>query len=197
MSVIGHRTVGSEDDDYVAIDFETATPEPHSVCAVGIAEIVDGRVEDAHSWLVRPRGNLYAPRLSGIHGITADLTESASSFETVWQILAPRLRGRILMAHWASFDMRVLRASCMESGLELPDVRFVCSCRISQRLLSSLPNHRLPTVCERLGIPLDHHDAGSDAAACAELVVRLRDSSECASIAELIRKAGVRCLPLR
>ena len=36
--------------------------------------------------------------------------------------------------------------------------------------LPRLPDHRLNTMCEALGIPLDHHQAGSDSRAAAFLL---------------------------
>ena len=41
---------------------------------------------------------------------------------------------------------------------------------------SSLPlaSRALDSVCDYFGIPLDHHHAGSDARACAEIYLRLR-----------------------
>ena len=37
-----------------------------------------------------------------------------------------------------------------------------------------LPSKKLNHVCEHFGIALDHHNAESDAAACAEVYLRLR-----------------------
>lgn len=40
-----------------------------------------------------------------------------------------------------------------------------------------LRSNKLPSVCEYLGIELDHHHAGSDAEACALIAVNgLRDN---------------------
>jgi DNA polymerase-3 subunit epsilon len=36
-----------------------------------------------------------------------------------------------------------------------------------------MPNHQLHTLAAHYGIPLNHHEATSDAAACAELAIRL------------------------
>ncbi len=38
-------------------------------------------------------------------------------------------------------------------------------------LLPELPNHKLNTMCNHLGIPLDHHRAGSDSRACGALLL--------------------------
>ncbi|MDB4992739.1 MAG: Exonuclease, partial [Myxococcaceae bacterium] len=46
---------------------------------------------------------------------------------------------------------------------------------------------RLNIACERLGIPLTHHDAASDAEACAEIVLRALAMSESAMPAPSLR----------
>lgn len=40
-------------------------------------------------------------------------------------------------------------------------------------MLPEMENHRLDTLCEHFGIPLDHHNALSDAKGCRELYYRL------------------------
>ena len=38
-----------------------------------------------------------------------------------------------------------------------------------------LPNHKLDTLCAYLDIDLDHHQAGSDSRACAEILIDCLD----------------------
>ncbi len=49
-------------DTWVAIDFETATREANSACALGLAVVRDGRIERAESWLIQPPFNEYEYR---------------------------------------------------------------------------------------------------------------------------------------
>ena len=44
---------------FAAVDFETATPERSSACAVGIAVFDSGEVRQATSRLIKPPGNEY------------------------------------------------------------------------------------------------------------------------------------------
>ena len=48
---------------------------------------------------------------------------------------------------------------------------YACTCQMSRRLLPQLPNHRLNTLCDYLGLELDHHQAGSDSLACGEILL--------------------------
>jgi DNA polymerase III epsilon subunit-like protein len=42
---------------------------------------------------------------------------------------------------------------------------------MGRKALPALPNHRLNTLCEYYGIDLNHHHAGSDSQACAQLLL--------------------------
>ena len=47
--------------------------------------------------------------------------------------------------------------------------------RLGRRCYPQLPNHRLNTLCTYLDISLDHHQAGSDSRACAEILIDCLD----------------------
>lgn len=106
-----------------------------------------------------------------IHGITWEMVKDAARFVDVWNQLAPLLDGAsALVAHNAPFDRRVLAACCAAGGLSAPDLPFLCTVQLARRRWGQKPND-LPSVCQRLGIGLMHHDPGSDAEACAQIVI--------------------------
>jgi DNA polymerase-3 subunit epsilon len=74
------------------------------------------------------------------------------------------------VARNAAFDRRVLAACCRASGLRVPDLPFLCTVQLARRRWGLKPND-LPSDCRRLGIELVHHDPGSDAEACARIVI--------------------------
>ncbi|MBQ5809783.1 MAG: exonuclease, partial [Clostridia bacterium] len=48
---------------------------------------------------------------------------------------------------------------------------YICTCTLSKRTFRELSNHKLNTLCDCLDIRLEHHNAGSDADACAQLLL--------------------------
>lgn len=48
--------------------------------------------------------------------------------------------------------------------------KYACTVRLGRKCFPQLPDHKLDTMCRYLDIPLDHHNAGSDAHAAAELL---------------------------
>jgi DNA polymerase-3 subunit epsilon len=153
----------------VAIDFETADHGPDSACAVGLVRVEGLKVVARESVLIRP------PReqvlFTWVHGITWEMVKDAAAFGAVWPRLSPLLDGvAFLAAHNAPFDRRVLAACCEAASLTAPQLPFVCTVQVARRRWGLTPND-LPSVCRRLGIGLIHHNAASDAEACARIVI--------------------------
>jgi DNA polymerase-3 subunit epsilon len=179
-------------DTWVAIDFETATREPTSACAVGIAVVRGGEIVDRRSWLVQPPFNEYEFWNTNVHGIGADDTELAPDFREIWFELQPMLAQGPLLAHNAAFDMRVLRALIDSRELPAPAIRYVCTVSMARKAFPLLGSHRLDVVCEHCGIGLRHHDAASDAEACASVALECATAVGAASIAEAVDLLGVK-----
>ncbi|TDB38032.1 MAG: exonuclease [Actinobacteria bacterium] len=179
-------------DTWVAIDFETATASRDSACALGIAVIEDGAVAATASWLMRPPGNRYDPRNIGVHGITPSQTLLAPSYAELYGSIEPFLAGRHVLAHSASFDVSVLRAVHDHYRIPLPNTHYACSVALARRAFPYLHNHKLPTVCDHCGIELQHHDAASDAIACARIALNCRDAIGASSVHDAIAELGVR-----
>lgn len=152
-----------------ALDFETANERRGSPCAIGMAWIAgDGTVRTAHR-LIRPRGMRFSSRNIAVHGIRPERVADKPEFPEIWAELSPHLDGAIVLAHNASFDMSVLRAVLDDYRLPWPRLSYLCTVMIARALWPELPNHRLSTVSAHLGISLRHHEAESDAVACASI----------------------------
>ena len=178
-------------DEWIALDFETATSERFSACSLGLALIERGEVVATHEWLIRPPRNRYDSRNIAVHGIHPSQTEAVGSYRDLYPAIEPFLSDRHLLAHWAAFDVSVLRALHAHYRIPLPPALYACSCRMAQRAFPQLRNHQLPTVCDHCGISLQHHDAASDALACAHVALNCRDAVGAVSIEEALRSLGV------
>ena len=75
-------------------------------------------------------------------------------------------------AHNSGFDRRVLNGCCSHYNINIPDVKYKCSWQLSRKMLN-LKSHSLNRVSAYLGIELDHHNALSDARACAKIMINL------------------------
>ena len=143
--------------------------------AIGIAVVEDGRLVKELSTLVNPE-TYFHPFNVQLTGITPAMAEEAPTFSELWPVLEPIFDSGLLVAHNAPFDMGVL-AKCLRAYcVDWHDTAdYACTVRMGRRCYPKLPNHRLSTLCEYLSIPLEHHQAGSDSRACAQLLVNYID----------------------
>ncbi len=154
---------------FVAVDFETADPRRDSACAVALVKVRRGEIVDRLSHLIRP------PRrevtLTWVHGLEWKDLKGAQSFKDLWpEIEAFSADVGFLAAHNAPFDRSVLKACCAAADLVPPKLPFLCTCQVARQMLGTR-HAKLPDVCAALRIPLQHHDAESDAEACARIVI--------------------------
>lgn len=161
---------------FVAIDFETADRGPDSACSVACVRVEGDRITRSESRLIRPPRSHF--EFTRIHDIRWDDVALEPTFGPVWRDLAPLLEGaEFLVAHNAPFDRAVLEACCAQAGMAPPTLPFRCTVRIARAAWRIFPT-RLPDVCRFLGIALQHHDARSDAEACAQIVLAAEGSVE-------------------
>jgi DNA polymerase III subunit epsilon len=171
--------------DYVAIDFETANERRASPCALGVAVVRGGELVERAYWLIRPRDLYFNPFNTYIHGITARDVRGEPELPDLWPAIRPYLEGNMVIAHNASFDMSVLRATLLDYGLPLPEFDYSCTCLIAKRTWPGLSSYRLDAMAERLGITFEHHQAEEDAMACAEVARRAIEAIGVGSLVEL------------
>ncbi len=156
--------------EFTAIDFETANQARHSACAVALVRVKNGQVVDRFSTLIKPPPGEFI--FTYIHGISHHTVREAKTFEQVWpQIQKFCNAAPFLAAHNASFDRGVLMSSCAFYGIEPAPYTFACTVKLSRSVWPHLPRHTLDTVCRYLKISLNHHQAESDAEACAKILL--------------------------
>jgi DNA polymerase-3 subunit epsilon len=155
---------------FLAIDFETADYGPDSACAIGLVRVERGVIVSRAGHLIRPPREDFV--FSYLHGITWEDVEHELSFRKLWPTIAPMFHGvDFLAAHNASFDRNVLYTCCHAAEIDPPDIPFQCSMVTARNVWGIYPT-RLPDVCRRLRITLNHHDPSSDAEACARIMIR-------------------------
>jgi DNA polymerase-3 subunit epsilon len=155
-------------DPFVAIDFETLSLHPDTAWCVAVARVDNGNVREPCEAIFMPHRWLKHHALPARSRRTL---EEAGAFCTAWMHLAPLFAGaKFVAAHNAAFDQRVLWTLCAHTGIAPPRLPWLCTVELARRTWM-LADARLPTICAHLSIALKHHDAASDAAACAKIVL--------------------------
>lgn len=157
------------DSCFAAIDFETADHAADSACAIGVVRVERGRIARRLDFFIRPPRAHFV--FSYLHGITWGRVCTEPTFGELWPRIQDVIGGaQFLAAHNARFDRKVLQACCRGAGVAAPPQPFVCTVEVARRTWSIFPT-QLPRVCGKLGIALKHHEAISDAEACAQIVL--------------------------
>ncbi len=154
---------------FVALDFETADNGRDSACAIGLVRVENNRITQRQYYLIRPpRRHI---KFTYIHGIRWQDVADQPTFKELWRSIDDIIRDvDFLAAHNASFDKGVLYACCDISAIPRPDQPFICTVQIARQQWNIRPT-KLPDVCRHLKIALNHHQALSDAEACARIVI--------------------------
>lgn len=156
---------------FTAIDFETATGYRNSACAVGIVTVEEGTVTEAWHTLIQPPHNRYWMQNIQVHRITPEQTIMAPDFEEIFPEIEKRLKGRTVVAHNESFDRSVLKNTMNYYALPYENLglseRWECTMKIYRA--KGFKPAKLDACCARMGVQLNHHEALSDAKACAQL----------------------------
>ena len=161
---------------YVVFDTETPNSYNNRMCQIGVSVIEDGRILGSFTRLVNPECD-YAAFNVLLHGITPEATNGEPCFAELWeQELAGVFDEGVLVAHNAPFDMAVL-AKCLRAyGITWrARAQYIDTVRMARAAFPELSNHKLDTLSYALGIDLAHHDAGSDALACAKIFLACRE----------------------
>jgi DNA polymerase-3 subunit epsilon len=157
------------DANFVALDFETANPSPDSACAIGLVSCLGGRIIDRQHFFLRPPTPLFT--FSWCHGITWEQVKDKPTFAQVWpQIQRTLDEAEFVAAHNASFDRKVLGACCASIGVAARERQWVCTVRLARATWNLRPT-KLSDCASFLKIDLNHHEALSDAEACARIVL--------------------------
>jgi DNA polymerase-3 subunit epsilon len=161
--------------EFLVVDTETNgfVGDACELTEVGAVLVGGGELHDRWSSLVR----CCAPLRRGIQrftGITQDMLEDAPRLEEVIPRLAKRLLGRVLVAHNAPFDRRVLRQAFERSGLDWPEPPTLCTAGLARALLPLRRERRLVALADALGLDVPGaHRALVDAETCARVLCAL------------------------
>ena len=159
-------------DRFVVFDVETPNRLNDRISAIGITVVEDGEIVDENCYLVDPETwfDSFNIRLTGID---EDAVRGEMNFPQLWEQIEPVMNSGILVAHNAPFDLSVLRRCLSDYGIFWKDkADYLCTVQMSRRMHPGM-KHNLNVMCDYYGIELDHHNAGSDANACARILLRM------------------------
>lgn len=162
---------------FFALDVETANGSRSSICQIGVACVrPDNSIETWMSY-VDPQTDSFP--FSMIHGITASTVRGAPSFIELLPVLVEAIGVGLVYQH-SSFDRSAINAACSRESVLPPSWTWRDSVGVARQAWPELRGnggHGLASLKQHLGLKFQHHDAGEDARAAAEVVLRAEAKS--------------------
>jgi DNA polymerase-3 subunit epsilon len=176
------------------IDFETANPFWGSICAAGVAVIEDGRVTNTLNELIKPHPahGVFNRDNVRVHGIKSEMVKNAPEFDAFYPVIKPLIEGGLIAAHNTSFDVDCIRDVLTVYGIPIPSFEHICTCELAEKAFKGLESYRLKTVSKFLGHEFKHHDAGADALAAANIIIKAMEKTGIHDIRDLAQNLGVK-----
>lgn len=173
-------------DSWVAIDFETASIRG-TPCAVAMVAVEDGVPTRRDRWLIRPPLFEFNPFNVALHGITPEMCRDAPGWPESLERIEEFRAGRPLVAHYAAYDIGVIRDACVLTEVPWPTLAYACTVVLGRRLWPGLSSYSLPFLAARLGLAFeDHHDPLADAEAAASIGILAAAKAGAVGLAETI-----------
>jgi DNA polymerase-3 subunit epsilon len=193
MDLLAHPLASAE---FLVVDTETngLGGDSCELTEVGAVLVGGGELHDRWASLVRTS----MPLRRGIQrftGITQAMVDGAPDLQDVLPQLAARLSGRVLVAHNAPFDRRVLRQAFERVALEWSHPPVLCTAALARAVLPLQRERKLTKLADALGIEVAlAHRALADAETCARVLCALlpRLCANATTVAEAVSLLGPR-----
>jgi DNA polymerase III subunit epsilon len=188
MSLKGDRQM----KNFIAFDFETANRNRHSICAVGMVFVIEGKIIDTIYQLINPEEHFEGINIA-IHNITAKDVKDAPTFDVFYHSIKDKIHNQIMVAHNLGFDGYALRDNLQRYQVKPAINNLLCTYQLSKKLVLGKPSYSLNTLCQHYGISIiNHHHALDDARACAELMLKLIEEYELDDFETIFNKTNIR-----
>ena len=147
------------------------------ICQIAAAEYVCGSLTRTFNLYVRPTCRM-SPGAEAVHGLSMEfLAENGiAPTEAMRRFFDFVGRDVLLVAHNATFDLRMLNTECEKFGLLfVPEGLETCdTLSLSRKFRPDLRSHALANLIGALGIDaVNSHDALDDTLACAGVFFKL------------------------
>ncbi|QDP39946.1 3'-5' exonuclease [Radiobacillus deserti] len=176
----------------VSIDFETANKYRSSPCAIGIVVSDGKKIIDEFYSLINPLMEFHSYNIY-VHGIEEVDVVDAPTFDELWPVIQKYVENGLVVAHNASFDMSVLRATLDRYELPYPTIQYICSVALSKQIWPRLENYKLNHLADIHSIHFNHHNALEDARVVVHLLHKALEEKNIPVISSLLDMYRISC----
>ena len=143
------------DTTYCVLDLETTgfSAKTEKITEVGIMKVQNGEVIDEFSCFVNPEKHI-PQRVTEVTNITDDMVKDAKTIDQVFPEILEFIKGSVLVAHNAPFDMGFLKQNAKVLGYEF-DYTYLDTLSLAKDLFPDYKKYKLGKIAENLGIKVE------------------------------------------
>ena len=143
------------DTTYCVLDLETTgfSAVTEKITEVGIMKVKDGEVIDEFSCFVNPEKHI-PQRVTEVTNITDYMVKDAETIEKVFPKILDFIKGSVLVAHNAPFDIGFLKQNAKNLGYEF-DYTYIDTLSLAKDLFPDYKKYKLGKIAENLGIKVE------------------------------------------
>jgi len=156
---------------FISIDVETANDYRRSICQVGIAKFIDGKITREWSTLIDPETN-FGQIQTSIHGIKSSMVVGKPKMPEVAEQIRSFLESGITVCH-SFFDHQALFRSFEFYNLKQIATTWLNTEEVARRAwnITLKDGCKLSNLCDSIGHKFNHHDALEDAKAAGYILL--------------------------
>lgn len=161
------------DNTFVVFDVETTglVPDKNEITEIGAVKIVNGEITERFQTLCKPH-QLISEEITKLTGITNEMVQNEHAPEEIIEDFLLFAGDSIMVGYNVNFDYQFIQFTAKKVDKSFNNEFRDCMGDAKAKLF--LPNYRLGTVVNHLGVTLDNaHRALYDATATAEAFLRL------------------------
>ena len=169
----------------VVFDIEILNQDPTSVCAIGIVELIDQKVNSTYYSLIKPKNLSYDVYRYKVHKIKSKSLVHERRFDEVWKDIYGYFEESLVVSHDIQGDMMHLREVLKQYHLPYPSLKMSCTNVLAHLIYPKLKKYNLTSLVEMYGYEFQAHHALEDAKATAFLIQKMLEETHHDTLEEL------------
>ena len=143
------------DTTYCVLDLETTgfSAVTEKITEIGIMKMLNGEVIDEFSTFVNPQKHI-PQRVTEVTNITDEMVADAPAIEEIFPKVLEFIKGSVLVAHNAGFDIGFLKQNAKALGYEF-NYTYLDTLSLAKDLFPDYKKYKLGKIAENLGIKVE------------------------------------------
>ena len=157
-------------NNYIALDIETSGLNPASdkIIEIGMAKVIDGRIEDKYSCLINPQ-EMISERITQLTGITQQMLNDKPVINDVIFEIIDFMQELPILGHNVIFDYSFIKKAAVNNNIKF-ERQGIDTLKLARRLLPEVEHKNLEYLCRYFNIDAGNsHRAYDDAVSAIKI----------------------------